>query len=121
MRFYFAFLLIVSLSGCATEILQSYVGKSITEPTLDYGPATNIVELGGGRRAYQWATTNSGVMPITSPTTTNIYGSGGYATAYTSSTTYVPYSNDCLYTLTATQKGSDWIVDGIRQPTLACM
>lgn len=115
-----AFLAAVLLTGCASQILDSYVGKSITEPILDYGPPTSVIDLSDGRRAFQWARTNSGVIPISTPTTTTIYGSGGYATAYGTSTTYVPYSNDCVYTLTATRSGNDWIVDGFRPPSLAC-
>lgn len=108
------------LSGCASQILESYVGKSVTEPILDYGPPSNVLELANGKRAYQWAVTNSGVMPMSSPTTVTAYGSGGYATAYGTSTTYIPYSNDCIYTLFASQKGKDWIVEGFRRPTLDC-
>jgi hypothetical protein len=108
------------LTACASEVLKSYVGKPVTEAILDNGPPTNIVELEEGHRAYQWAKTNSGVIPITTPTTTNIYGSNGYATAYSSSTDYIPYSNDCIYTLTATQKGKDWVVDGFRPPSFEC-
>lgn len=108
------------VAGCASQILESYVGKSITEPILDYGPPANVVELGDGKRAYQWAMTNSGVIPMTSPASATVYGSGGYATAYGTSTTYIPYSNDCIYTLIASQKGKDWVVDGFRRPTMGC-
>ena len=39
-----------ALSACATDIMQGYVGKSVQEPILDYGPPTNVVELDDGRR-----------------------------------------------------------------------
>jgi hypothetical protein len=120
MRGFYIFVLFVLLTGCASEVLKSYVGKSVTEPILDYGPPTNVVELEEGHRAYQWAKTNSGIIPITTPTTTNIYGSGGYATAYSTSTNYVPYSNNCIYTLTAVRNGKDWVVDGFRPPSFEC-
>lgn len=108
------------LSGCASQIMQSYVGGSIQEPILDYGPPTNVLDLEDGRRAYQWRITSSGAMPVTSPTTATVYGSAGYATAYGTSTTYVPYSQECLYTLTAVQQGERWIVDGFRDPGFWC-
>ena len=120
MRILLIFGIAFGLSSCASQILSGYIDKPITEAVLDYGPPTNVVELGKGERAYQWARTNSGVIPITTTGTTNIYGYGGSATAYTTSTNYIPYSNDCIYTLTATQKGKEWIVDGFRQPSLEC-
>lgn len=112
--------LVTALSGCASEIMAGYVGKSITEPMLDYGKPANVIDLGDNRRAFQWSIDQSGVMPITTPSTGTIYGSGGWAQVTTTSTTYVPYSQNCLYTLTATKSGNDWIVDGFRKPTLAC-
>jgi len=115
-----AFVAVFLVAGCASQVLQSYVGKSITEPILDYGPPSNIVELSDGKRAYQWARTNTGVIPVTTPTTTNVYGSGGFATAYSTTTNYVPYSNDCVYTLIAIKSGDDWIVESFRQPTFSC-
>ena len=120
MRSFLLLLLTFTVAGCASQILDSYVGKSIAEPILDYGPPTNILELGDGKRAYQWAMTNSGVIPMTSPASATVYGSGGYATAYGTSTSYIPYSNDCVYTLLASQKGKDWLVDGFRRPTMGC-
>jgi len=108
------------LSACASQIMEGYVGKSINEPILDYGPPTNVIELAKDQRAYQWARTNTGVMPITSPTTATVYGGGTFATVFGSSTTYVPYSNACVYTLLATNQANEWIVTGFRQPTLDC-
>ena len=43
---------LIALSGCATEIMQGYVGRSIQEPILDYGPPVNVVEMGQGRRHF---------------------------------------------------------------------
>ena len=111
---------VLALAGCASEQLASYVGKPVTEPILDYGPPTSVLELGENRRAYQWARVNSGVVPITSPSYSTVYGPGGVATVNTTTTSYIPYSENCVYTLTATRSGDAWIVDGYRKPTLAC-
>lgn len=111
---------VMLLGACASQILESYVGKSVTEPILDYGPPSSVVELPDGRRAFQWARTNSGVIPVTTPTTATVYGSGGYATAYATTTDYIPYSNDCVYTLIAVRSGADWVVESFRKPTLSC-
>lgn len=108
------------VSGCASQIMEGYVGKSVQEPILDYGPPANVIRMNDGRRAYQWSMTNSGVLPMTTPSSATIYGSGGYANIVGQTTTYVPYSNDCLYTLTAQERDNDWIIDGYRKPRLAC-
>ena len=110
----------LSVAGCASQVMEGYVGKSIMEPMLDYGRPANVFDLGENRRAFQWSINDSSVMPITSPSTSTIYGSHGWANVSTTSTSYVPYSQTCLYTLTATRSGDDWIVDGFRKPTLMC-
>lgn len=109
------------LSGCATDIMQGYVGKSIQEPILDYGPPTNIVELDDGRRGYQWQINSSGVIPMTMPSSSTVYSGGQMAVVNTQSTTYLPYSSECLYTLTATKQGKSYVVDGFRQPSFDCL
>lgn len=111
---------LVAVGGCASQIMERYVGKSITEPILDYGPPANVINLQGDRRAFQWQIASSGVVPMTTPSTSTIYGSGGYASVTTQSTSYIPYSSECLYTLTATRSGDDFIVDGFRKPRLGC-
>lgn len=110
----------VGLTACASEVMKSYIGKSISEPMMDYGRPTNVYDLGNDRRAFQWIMNQSGAYPITSPSYGTIYGAGGWATVTTSSTTYVPYSKTCAYTITAKKSGDDWIVDGFRKPTLGC-
>lgn len=100
--------------------MQGYVGKSIQEPILDYGPPANIVDLSDGQRAFQWQIESSGVVPISSPSTSTIYGSGGFATVSTTTTNYLPYSNSCLYTLLARPSGDDFVVTGFRKPRLGC-
>lgn len=108
------------LAGCASQIMEGYVGKSISEPMLDYGPPTSVIDLPDGTRGYQWSISSTGVTPIATPTTTTVYGSGGYAVATGSETTYLPWDQTCLYTLLAAQSGNDWVVTGYRQPSLMC-
>lgn len=110
----------IGLSACASQVMQGYVGKSITEPMLDYGRPTDVFELGNNRRAFQWEITSSGSIPITTPSTSTIFGSGGWANVTTNTTTYSPYEQTCRYTLTAIASGEDWIVDGYREPTFMC-
>ena len=111
----------IALTGCATQIMESYIGQPITEAALDYGPPIAFYDLPDGRRAFQWQITSSGAVPMSSPTTATAYGSGGWATVTATSTTYVPYSQTCNYTLIAVEQGDQWIVQDYRQPTLACL
>jgi len=108
------------LAACASEIMQGYVGKSITEPMLDYGRPTAVFDLPDGTRAFQWSIDSTGAIPITSPTTATAYGSAGWATITGTETTYVPYSQSCNYTLLAKPNGNDWVVVGFRKPQLMC-
>lgn len=109
------------VSGCATAIMESYVGKPVTEVVLDYGPPVNFLDVGPDRRAFQWQIDSSGVMPVTSQSTGNIFGPGGYASYGGTTTSYVPYQQSCLYTMMASWSGNDWIIDSFRQPRLGCL
>ena len=109
------------LCGCATDVMKGYIGKLIQEPVLDYGPPANVIDLEDGRRAYQWQIDSSGVIPMSSPSTSTVFTGNGLATVTTQSTSYIPYSNSCLYTLTAVKQGERYIVDGFRQPSFDCL
>ncbi|WP_414897841.1 hypothetical protein [Rhodovulum sp. YEN HP10] len=113
-------LCLVFLTGCASQIMKGYVGKPVTEAMLDYGAPSNVMTLEDGRRAYQWTIQNTGTVAVPTTSTATVYGAGGTATAFGQSTSYVPYSEKCVYTLTASQQGEAWIVDGFRKPRLAC-
>tara|TARA_E500000318_G_C3374698_1_gene139842 strand:- start:94 stop:408 length:315 start_codon:yes stop_codon:yes gene_type:complete len=98
------FIGVLLLASCTSQIMASYIGKSIQEPILDYGPPINVIELDDSRRAYQWRVVDSGYVPV----------SGG------ATTTYIPYSDSCVHTLTATKSGDDYIVDGHRKTSFFC-
>jgi len=108
------------LGGCAADIMAGYIGKPIEAAQIDYGPQSNIIEMQDGRRAYQWNRNSSGIMPITNYNSGTAYGAGGFVNTNGSSTSYVPYERNCLYTLFATKQGSTWIVTGFNEPSLMC-
>jgi len=114
------FVSVFALMGCASQIMQGYVGKSVNEPIFDYGPPSNIIELEDGSRAYQWQIDSSSafIMPTTS--TATAYGPGGPTTIVGQSSTVIPYSNACTYTMFAAQNQGQWIVTGFREPRLGC-
>lgn len=109
-------MLAISLvAGCASEIMQGYVGRDITDVILDYGPPENVLELPDGRTAFQWTDTET----YTAPATINAYNYGRYttATAYGGQTS----SWDCVYTFFAKPNPQEsYTVIGFKKPTLAC-
>ena len=122
MRAMIALGLVLSLlAACATEIMQGYVGQPVEMVQLDYGPPSNIIEMPDGTRAYQWNINSSGVMPMTNYNSGTVYGGGTTANYYGTTTTYVPYESNCLYTLFASKQGRSWVVTGFREPNLMCL
>ena len=112
--------LIGVMAGCASAVLESYVGKSITEAMLDYGQPTAAFDLPDGTRAFQWKVNDSGVIPISTTSNSQVYGAAGWTNVTTTSTNYTPYSQECLYTLLAKPQSRDWVVVGFRKPSLVC-
>ena len=68
------------LTGCASQIMQGYVGKDVREVMLDYGAPANAFDMGDGRRAFQWVIGSSYTTPVSAKTTGNVnaIGSTGY-------------------------------------------
>lgn len=114
-----AFLTIILLSGCASEVMKTYVGKDITEVFMDYGPPAGAIDLPDGRRAFMW----TDVQTMTMPATTTYSGIqngrwvSGNATTYGGGTS----SWECVYTFMGQRNGKgSYTVVGIRQPSLEC-
>ena len=115
MKKYLLALSISLASGCASSIMEGYVGRDITDVVLDYGAPANVLQLPDGRTAFQWSRTAT----YSTPTTTNIYDYGNYATATTYGGTTSSY--DCLYTLFAQRNSQNsYTVVGFKEPTLMC-
>lgn len=110
-----AILFALVLSGCASEIMQGYVGRDITDVIVQYGPPSNVFEMPDGRVAFQWSTSTPIIMPTT--TTYNVHDGYGY------STTTGGYVGDqtCVYTFFAqpNSQNSHTVVD-FQQPDIMC-
>lgn len=112
---------ITLLAGCADTVWQGYAGQDIQSVVLDQGPPANVEQLSDGRRAYQWTIEYTGTRPVVSNTTTNVQSDvAGSTTANSTTTTYVPYTQRCLYTLIAAPQGNRWIVEGMRNSSPTC-
>ena len=111
------FVLIVTFlaSGCASAIMEGFVGKDISEVVLQYGPPVNKIDMPDGRIAFQWSMDSYVVMP----STTNIYSSGNIATV--NSYGGGVFTNTCLYTLFATPSSNNsYTITGFQKPRLDC-
>ncbi len=113
-------LAIVGTSGCASAIMQSYVGKPMTDPVLDYGQPSGAFDMDPTTRAFVWTMTRGRTVPG------YVYRAGGVwgTTAIVQPPTDVMQS--CRYALYARRAANGlngpagWIVTGYRTPLRAC-
>lgn len=129
-------LFVISFNGCASKIMQGYVGKDVREVVLDYGSPTNAMDMGNGLRAFQWTKSHS----YTTPTYVKSRSTGtGYGSSYTygnhtdyNMNTYVntntvisggqTINSNCVYTLFARwdKDKNGWIVTSFKKPNIMC-
>ncbi|MBU3031231.1 hypothetical protein [Paracoccus marinaquae] len=107
------------LTGCASEMMKSYLGKDITEVAMDRGAPDGYVDLPDGRRAFMWQENQSMVTPATTNYSSTAYGSyisgsavttGGYVSTWECTYTFIGQRNP---------RGSYTVVD-FRKPSLQC-
>ena len=136
-RFHFVALLLTLLSGCATtanyeKILNSWVGTSVDNLVMQWGPPSNSYPLSNGGRVLEYdrqRTVQIGGYTTMVPETTyntgtvNAYGTGGSAYGNYSgmSTTYVPQTSpvqniamQCITRFTVNAQGiiTNWAWQG---------
>lgn len=114
----------ITLAGCASQIMEGFVGKDIREAQLSYGPPINAFDMGDGRRAFQWKINSSYTTPVYTTTTGNVT-SGGYQNWYSLNSITTggqTFSTSCIYTLFAKPdpKNKSWIITGFKKPSLEC-
>lgn len=112
------------IAGCASQIMESYVGKDIREAALDYGPPSNAIDMGDNERAFQWVMNSSFTTPVTTTTTGSVtsYGPGSWINTNTTVTGGETVNSSCIYTLMArwNERSESWIVTGFRKPRFTC-
>jgi hypothetical protein len=119
--------IVVSLCGCASQTLKSYIGKDVRDIELEIGPPINTIDFDDGRRAFQWSVTSSYTSPVHAHTTTTTPAAiGGSPTLPATSTTTVTGGHTslstCLYTVFAVrdESKSAWIVVDFKKPSWDC-
>lgn len=114
----------LGLAGCASQIMQGYVGQPVQVAMVDYGPPVNAIDMGGGARAFQWLMTQSFRTPVQTTNNGVLYPVGN-SLWWTQNTTVIggqTVTNECLYTLLAqwSEERRVWVVTGFRKPPLRC-
>lgn len=110
-------LALAAVAGCASTAMKKYVGGSVSEAYLAYGPPEQVFDLPDGRRAFQfyWGG-GSGVVPANVNTTVRPTGFGSYHVTTTGTPAMAYESKGCLVTLIARPVGNDFVVEEYRIP-----
>ena len=125
MRIYtLACITLLTLTGCASQIMSSYIDKDIREVMVDYGAPSNAFDMGDGRRAFQWVMDDSYTTPTQSSTTGSIQVAGN--NAWVNSNTLITggqtINSRCIYTMFArwNSVSQGWSVTDFRKPKFTC-
>jgi hypothetical protein len=116
------------LGGCASSIMKSYLGKTIADAVMDYGPPITAFDMGQGRRAFIWTMNSSYTMPGSTTTTgnLNVIGGTGFYSATTIASPPQTFNQQCNYTIFAEripgapEGPAGWRVVDFRKPNLMC-
>jgi hypothetical protein len=117
-------LAVLFLSGCASQIMKGFEGKSMVDVVAQYGMPASSYELGGGERAFVWEMSNSVVVPGNMNTTSTLVGNTVFSSSYVAPG-YVA-SSRCSYALKARQTRTDiegpaaWTITGYFPPRASC-
>lgn len=128
MKKYILLALCVLLSGCASNIMKSYVGKTVAEAVMDYGPPATAFDVDQHRRAFIWTMNSSYTVPGSATTTgnLNVIGGTGFYSATTIASPPQTYSQQCNYTIFAERISgapegpAGWRIVDFRKPNLMC-
>jgi len=117
------------LTGCAAQIMQSYVGKSLGDAVASYGPPSYAYDTGPNTRTFIWSMQKRTVLPGYATTNANVSWYGNMATG-TATTTYTPpvaITGTCHYAIHAQRTRTDfdgpaaWTITGYNPPRVGCL
>lgn len=116
MRPWLVLLACLALASCVSTQMKTFVGQSVQEAQIAYGPPVQVIEMPDGRRAYQFRY-GGGAIPVPgySTTTASMVGSTVVSTTTGMPGGYIE-SSGCLLTFLARQSSGVWIIDEIRVP-----
>jgi len=114
----------LALGGCASSIMEGFVGDPLQTAMVRYGPPQNAFDMGDGRRAFQWSMTSSYTTPTQVTNTGNAYPIGN--TVWWTQNTQISggqtFNSECIYTLYGSwdDSASVWRVTGFEKPDWTC-
>ncbi len=122
------FVICFTLAGCASQIIQNYIGQPIQSVMLEYGPPANAFDMPDKTRVFQWVMHQSYTTPVHVNTygNANIYGSGSYANAWMTSNSTITggetINSKCVYSLYSrwNKKDKSYYVTGFKKPSIMC-
>ena len=106
------------LASCASDTMKTYIGQPVESVIIDYGPPTNILELGWNERAYQWRKISTNVVSGSSSGEIRDTRRGMRYEEY-STPGYVE-EQECFYSFYARMQQGRWYITNFRQPKLEC-
>jgi len=118
---HFAAILIagVTLSGCASHIMNGFVGRDIGAVIARYGPYESSFEMADGRRAFQWRIEEASMVPTETISEDVETRDGTRQTVRTTGGYW--QENTCFYTMYAVpSQGDGWTIVGFEKPSLDC-
>jgi hypothetical protein len=118
----------LTLSGCASQIMQSYVGQPVQNVMLDYGPPQNAIDMPDKTRVFQWVMNSSYTTPVQVNThgTGSAYGYGNHASVWMTSNSTITggqtINSQCVYSLFTRwdENTKSYYVTGFKKPDIMC-
>jgi len=120
----FLCLVVIAFTGCASQVMKSYIGRPVTDVMLDQGMPSGAFDLNSEIRAFVWTKNSTSYFPGYSTTSGTTVGNQIFLNTY-SSPGYVA-TNSCNYVLYARrnhlpQDGpAGWTVSGFKEPSFLC-
>lgn len=114
---------VLTLAGCATDIMRGYIGRTPQEVMARYGPPDNVFDMPDGRRAYQWLEISETTSPGSEETRTRWVEKRDGRRERVTTTEISPPVNErkkCYYTMYAHRDRGDWIFDSFERPEFGC-
>ena len=116
--------LALGLSGCATDIMQGYIGRTPQEVMARYGPPDNIFDMPDGRRAYQWLQISQSTSAGSEESRTRWVERGNGHRERITTTQISPLTTEvqkCFYTMYAHRAPpGTWVFDSFEKPEFGC-
>lgn len=115
----------LALSGCASSIMEGFIGQPLQAGIARYGPPSFVFDMPDGRRAFQWRMDSTVTTPTMTYGNVNIYAPpGAFANVNYNQVTAGGnvIQQSCHYTMYAKwdAAANAWIFESFEKPPLSC-